>query len=95
MFFFEGGFSCSLVVLYEALRISKYRVETFNQKKEKKAAVFFRQFWYPVIKTLESDPESLQMLDTDPYPDSMHLDPQDRQILSILLACFETENPAS
>jgi hypothetical protein len=29
-----------------------------------------------VIKTLDSDPDLLEMLDPDPYPDSMNPDPQ-------------------
>ncbi len=40
------------------------------------SCIFFLQFL--VIKTLDPDPDSLEMLDPDPYPDpvSMNPDPQ-------------------
>jgi hypothetical protein len=60
------GFSCSL-------DISK--LQFLNKKRYKKIlAVFFLQFL--VFKTLDPDPDSLKMLYSDPYPDSINPDPQ-------------------
>ncbi len=67
------GFSCSLDVVYGGLGISKL---PFLIKKEKKISdVFFLQFL--VIKTL--DPDSLEMLDPDPYPNPDSMNPPDPQ----------------
>jgi hypothetical protein len=65
------GFSCSLDVLYEGLGISKL---LFLKKDKNFFAVFFP---FLVIKTLVSDtepaadpdPDSIEMLDPDPYLD--------------------------
>ncbi len=61
------GFSCVLNVLYGGLGIA-----SFDQKKKKKIfrCIFFLTFF--VIKTLDPDPDSLEMLD----PDSVNTDPQ-------------------
>jgi hypothetical protein len=69
MFSFEG-FSCRLDVLYGGLVISKLQILI---KKETKFERYF--FSVLVIKTLDPcpDPDSLEMPDMDPYPDS---DPQ-------------------
>jgi hypothetical protein len=69
----EEGFSFSLAVLYGGLRIRK--LQFFDQKRFWKiSAVFFLQVL--VTKTLHPDPDSLEMLDPDPYPDWMNPDPQ-------------------
>jgi hypothetical protein len=55
------GFSCSLGVLYEGLRISK--LQFFIPKK----IDFFQLHFFPKI-FLDPDPDSLEMLDPDPDP---------------------------
>ncbi len=62
------GFSCSLDVLYGGLGIIKLQ---FLIKKE-----LLKKFELQclVMKTLDPDQESLEMLDPD--PDSMNLEPQ-------------------
>ncbi len=49
----------------------------FGSKKGEKK-IFSCNFQFLVIKTLDPDPDSLEMLDPDPYPDpvSMNPDPQ-------------------
>jgi hypothetical protein len=70
----DEGFSCSLDVLYEGLEISKLQFLIKEKYLKNLLAVFFLQFL--VIKTLDPDPDSLEMLDPDPYQDSMSPDPQ-------------------
>ncbi len=68
------GFSCSLDVLYGGLGI--YKLQFWIEKEEKKISIV-RYFFLPflVMKTLDPDPDSLEMLDPDPYPDPMYPDP--------------------
>ncbi len=74
------GFSCSLDFLYGGLGISKLKFLIKKRKKKNLSCIFYLQF--SVIKTLDPyldpDPESLEMLVTNQYPDpdSMNLDPQ-------------------
>jgi hypothetical protein len=67
------SFSCSLDVLYGGLGIRK--LQFLIRKKNNLSAVFL--FLFLAIKTLDSEPDSLEMLDPDPYrdPDSMNPDP--------------------
>jgi hypothetical protein len=70
-FLWTEGFSCSLDVLYGGLGISKLQ---FLMKKERKKIFSCIFFFILVIETLDPylDPNSLEMLDPDPYPDSIH-----------------------
>jgi hypothetical protein len=80
------GFSCSLNVLYGSLGISKLQFLIKKRYIKNFKLYFFLQFL--VIKTLDPDPylnpnpcsypDSLEMLDSDPYPDpdSINADPQ-------------------
>ncbi len=73
------GFSCSLDVLYEGLRISKLQFLIKKDSKNFQLYFFVFSVWSSNPESgLDPDPDSLKMLDPDPYPDpeSMNPDPQ-------------------
>ncbi len=73
------GFSCSLDVLFEGLGISKLQFLIKKALKINFLLYFFSHFL--VIKTLDPDLDSHQMLDPYPDPDSLNPDPQHWSIL--------------
>ncbi len=67
-------FSYSLDVLYGGLGISKLQF-LIKKRKEKISAEISLIFIPPFILGPHPDPDSLEMLDPDLYPDSMNPDP--------------------
>ncbi len=65
------GFSCSLDVFYEGVGISKFKCfikKRFNQNFQ----LYFLNFW---SSNPDPYPDSLEMLDQDPYPDQDLMNP--------------------
>jgi hypothetical protein len=61
------GFSCSIEVLYEGLRISNFPFLIKKSKKRNKV-ISCNSFQFLVIKTLDPHPEPDSLAKLDPYP---------------------------
>jgi hypothetical protein len=63
--FKDEGFSCSMDVVWGGLVIRKLQV-LIKETIQNCQLYFFPNFWSWKLKTLDPDPDSLQMLDPDP-----------------------------
>ncbi len=85
------GFSCSLDVFYEGVGISKFKC--FIKKRfNKNVQLYFFNFW---SSNPDPYPDSLEMLDLDPYPGpySMNPDPQYWWLAKIYFCKSWTSDP--